>query len=251
MQQFRVAVVGALVIASPVILYELYAFARPGLTKSESGILRIALLFGLFFFCLGLLFAYFIALPFMLNFLISLQYDQALQESIKASISIASYLDFVLLMFIIFGCMFEMPLISVVLSRLGLLTPKMMNSLRPYAIIVIFIVAAIVTPPDVASQIMVAVPMILLYLLSTLLCKIFYKNLSGAGKAAGLRGRTVAPRPANPRHGFRPASGHSKMGGHGRQRDLRRGLQRGLLSKPPEGRTGRAAGAAERGELPV
>ena len=176
MQQFRVAVVGALVIASPVILYELYAFARPGLTKSESGVLRIALLFGLFFFCLGLLFAYFIALPFMLNFLISLQYDQALQESIKASISIASYLDFVLLMFIIFGCMFEMPLISVVLSRLGLLTPKMMNSLRPYAIIVIFIVAAIVTPPDVASQIMVAVPMILLYLLSTLLCKIFYKK---------------------------------------------------------------------------
>ena len=130
----------------------------------------------MFFFCLGLLFAYFIALPFMLNFLISLQYDQALQESIKASISIASYLDFVLLMFIIFGCMFEMPLISVVLSRLGLLTPKMMNSLRPYAIIVIFIVAAIVTPPDVASQIMVAVPMILLYLLSTLLCKIFYKK---------------------------------------------------------------------------
>ena len=176
MQQFRVAVIGALVVSSPVIIYELYAFARPGLTKSESGTLRISLLFGLLFFCAGLLFAYFIALPFMLNFLISLQYDQALQESIKASISIASYLDFVLIMFIIFGCMFEMPLISVVLARFGLLTPKMMNKMRPYAIILIFVVAAIVTPPDVASQIMVALPMILLYLLSTLLCGIFYRK---------------------------------------------------------------------------
>jgi len=72
--------------------------------------------------------------------------------------------------------MFEMPLISVVLSRFGLLTPNMLNKGRPYAIILIFIVAAIITPPDIASQILVAVPMILLYLLSTLLSKIFYKK---------------------------------------------------------------------------
>ena len=176
MQQFRLAVVGALVVASPVILFEVYGFVRPGLSRSETSTLRIALLFGLFFFCLGILFAYFIALPFMLNFLISLKNDQILAETIKASISVASYLDFVLLMFIIFGCMFEMPLISVVLSRFGLLTPNMMNKLRPYAIILIFVVAAIVTPPDVVSQIMVAVPMILLYMLSTLLCKVFYKK---------------------------------------------------------------------------
>ena len=176
MQQFRLAVVGALVVSSPVILFEAYAFIRPGLTKSETSTLRIALWFGLLFFCVGILFAYFIALPFMLNFLINLKNDQALMDTIRASISVASYLDFVLLMFIIFGCMFEMPLISVVLSRFGLLTPSMMNKLRPFAIIIIFILAAIVTPPDVVSQIMVAVPMILLYLLSTLLCKVFYKK---------------------------------------------------------------------------
>ena len=184
MQQFRLAVVGALVVASPVILFEIYAFIRPGLTQSETGVLRIALLFGLFFFCLGVLFAYYIALPFMLNFLINLKNDQVLIDSIKASISVASYLDFVLLIFIIFGCMFEMPLISVVLSRFRLLTPGIMNKLRPYAIIIVFIVAAIVTPPDVVSQIMVAVPMILLYLLSTLLCKIFYKKRKSAQAAA-------------------------------------------------------------------
>jgi sec-independent protein translocase protein TatC len=79
-------------------------------------------------------------------------------------------------MFIIFGVMFEMPLVSVVLSRFGLLTPNMLNKARPIAIILIFVVGATVTPPDVVSQIMVAFPMILLYLLSTLLSKIFYKK---------------------------------------------------------------------------
>lgn len=176
MQQFRLAVIGALVLASPVIFYEIYAFLRPGLSKGESSILRLALLTGVVFFALGVVFAYFIALPFMLNFLISLNNDAILLSSIKASISVASYLDFVLLMFIIFGAMFEMPLISIVLSRFGLLTPKMMQKLRPYAIILIFILAAFITPPDVVSQVMVAVPMMLLFFLSTFLCRVFYKQ---------------------------------------------------------------------------
>lgn len=176
MQQFRLAVVCGLVVSSPVIFYEIYGFLRPGLSKGESSILRIALLLGMVFFALGVLFAYFIALPFMLNFLISLNNDEILLSSIKASISVASYLDFVLLMFIIFGAMFELPLISIVLSRFGLLTPKMMQRLRPYAIIIIFILAAFITPPDVISQIMVAVPMMLLFFLSTFLCRVFYKQ---------------------------------------------------------------------------
>ena len=176
MQQFRLAAVGALIVSSPVILYEMYSFARPGLTDSESAALKIALLLGVLFFCVGLLFAYFVTIPFMLNFLISLNDDKILLSSITSAISVASYLDFVLLMFIIFGVMFEMPLVSVVLSRFGLLTPNMLNKARPVAIILIFVVGAIVTPPDVVSQIMVAFPMILLYLLSTLLSKIFYKK---------------------------------------------------------------------------
>ena len=176
MQQFRLAAVGALIVSSPVILYEMYSFARPGLTDSESSALKIALLLGVLFFCVGLLFAYFVTIPFMLNFLISLNNDKILLSSITSAISVASYLDFVLLMFIIFGVMFEMPLVSVVLSRFGLLTPNMLNKARPIAIILIFVVGAIVTPPDVVSQIMVAFPMILLYLLSTLLSKIFYKK---------------------------------------------------------------------------
>ena len=173
MQRFRVAIIGALVLTSPVILYEVFAFAKPGLTKNESSTLKLSLILGVLFFCVGLLFAYYVAIPFMLDFLIGLRTET---DYIKESISVASYLDFVLLLFVIFGAMFEMPLISVVLSRFGLLTPNMLNKGRPYAIILIFIVAAIITPPDIASQILVAVPMILLYLLSTLLSKIFYKK---------------------------------------------------------------------------
>ena len=176
MQQFRLAALGALVLSSPVILYEVYGFARPGLLDRERSALKAALLLGIVFFAVGVLFAYFVTIPFMLNFLISLNDDAILLSSIEASISVASYLDFVLLMFIIFGVMFEMPLVSIVLGRFGLLTPSMMNKARPIAIILIFVIRAIVTPPDVVSQIMVAVPMILLYLLSTLFCKIFYKK---------------------------------------------------------------------------
>ena len=176
MQQFRLAVICALVAASPVIFYEIYGFLCPGLSKGEKSILRLALILGVVFFCIGLVFAYFIALPFMLNFLISLNDDAILLSSIKASISVASYLDFVLLMFIIFGSMFEMPLLSVVLSRFGLLTPNMMKKLRPFAIIIIFILAAFITPPDVVSQVMVALPMMLLFFLSTMLCKVFYRQ---------------------------------------------------------------------------
>ncbi len=176
MQQFRLAVIGGLIVASPVILYEVYGFLRPGLEKGERSMLRLALFLGLLFFGIGVVFAYFIAIPFMLNFLISLNNDEILLSSIKASISVASYLDFILLMFIIFGAMFEMPLISVVLSRFGLLTPKMMTKARPIAIILIFILAAFMTPPDVVSQIMVAVPMLLLFFFSTMLCRIFYKR---------------------------------------------------------------------------
>lgn len=173
MQRFRVAVVGALIVSSPVILFEVFGFARPGLTKSESSTLKAALTLGLLFFAIGVLFAYFVAIPFMLEFLIGLQSDNAF---IKESISVASYLDFVLLLFTIFGAMFEMPLISVVLSRFGLLTPNMLNKARPVAVVLIFIMAAIITPPDIASQVLVAVPMILLYLLSTLLSRVFYRK---------------------------------------------------------------------------
>ncbi len=171
MQYFRMSLIAALVVTVPVALYETYAFAKPGLKRSERGFFGLVMMFGLVLFIVGVLFAYYITLPFMLNFLHTLEGT----DYIAANISIESYLNLCLLIFLIFGCVFEMPLVVVILSRMGIVNPQIMNKGRGIAIVIIFLVAAIITPPDIISQCMVAVPMILLYLLSTALSGVFYK----------------------------------------------------------------------------
>lgn len=171
MQYFRLSLIAAVVVTIPVALYEVYAFAKPGLKKSERFFFGMVLLFGLLLFCLGVVFAYKITLPFMLNFLVTLEGS----EYITASISIESYINLCLTMFVVFGLVFEMPLVTIILSRMGIANPDIMKKGRGVAIVVIFVVAAIITPPDIVSQIMVALPMVLLYFVSTFLSGVFYK----------------------------------------------------------------------------
>ena len=159
MQYFRVSLIAAVIVTIPVALYQVYAFAKPGLKRSESFFFRLVLLFGLALFCVGVLFAYKVTLPFMLNFLVTLEGT----DYITASISIESYINLCLTMFIIFGCVFEMPMVTI------------MKKGRGVAIVLIFLVAAIITPPDIVSQCFVAVPMCLLYFISIFLSGIFYK----------------------------------------------------------------------------
>ena len=113
-------------------------------------------------------FAYFISLPFMLSFLIQFTGE----VDVSASISIQEYVSFLLTVFIIFGFLFEMPVVSVLLTGLGVLKAEWLAKGRKVMIVVIFVVAAIITPPDVASQIMVAIPMLMLYELSILLSRL-------------------------------------------------------------------------------
>ena len=174
MQYFRVSLVAAIIITIPVALYQMYAFAKPGLKQSEAFFMKMVLVLGLALFCLGVLFAYKITLPFMLNFLVTLEGA----EYITASISIESYINLCMTMFIIFGCVFEMPLVTIILARMGIANPELMNKGRGIAIVLIFLTAAIITPPDIISQCFVAVPMCLLYFISILLSKIFYKDRS-------------------------------------------------------------------------
>ena len=143
MQYFRVSLIAAVVITVPVALYQIYAFAKPGLKRSESFFFKLVLLLGLMLFCVGILFAYKITLPFMLNFLV--------------------------------GCVFEMPLVTIILAKMGIANPEIMKKGRGVAIVLIFLVAAIITPPDIVSQCFVAVPMCLLYFVSIFLSGIFYK----------------------------------------------------------------------------
>lgn len=170
-QYFRLSLIAAVVVAVPVALYQLYAFARPGLKKNERFFFGLVLVFGLLLFCIGVLFAYGISLPFMLNFLGSLEGT----DYITANISIESYLNFCLLVFIIFGVVFEMPLVTIILARMGIASPAIMKKGRGIAMVLIFFVAAVITPPDIFSQIMVAIPMCLLYFISTFLSGVFYK----------------------------------------------------------------------------
>lgn len=160
-EYLRIAVLGAVLCCVPLILFQAWCFARTGLTAKEKGIFAFSMVFGLICFCIGILFAYKITVPFMLSFLIGMS-----NKAITATISIEKYTSFLLTVFMIFGIIFEMPLLSIVLTNLGLVQPDTLKKVRKPAIVISFVLAAIITPPDIFSQIMVAVPIILLYQVS-------------------------------------------------------------------------------------
>lgn len=168
MSYFTIAFIGGLVIAAPTVGYETYAFCSPGLTKRERFYFSLAMIFGLICFAAGVAFAYFLIMPFMLNFLISFSFE----VNVTDSISIGNYLNFLLTVFLIFGVVFELPVVSVILTRLGAIKAEWLVKARKVMIVVIFFIAAVITPPDVVSQIMVAVPMICLYEISIWLSRL-------------------------------------------------------------------------------
>jgi len=176
----NVALVGAVVICFPVLAYQVYAFCSPGLSGKERAYISGALVAGGLCFLLGVAFAYFISLPFMLRFLIQFTGE----VDVSASISIQQYVSFLLTVFVIFGLVFELPVISVLLTGLGLVKAEWLVKGRKVMIVVIFVLAAIITPPDIVSQIMVAVPMLLLYEISIVLSRLVGKAKKTAAEAA-------------------------------------------------------------------
>lgn len=164
----NVALLAGVIVAFPVIAYHVYAFCSPGLSKRERFFVLAALIAGTLCFCLGVAFARFISLPFMLRFLIQFTF----QVDVSASISIDQYVSFLLTVFVIFGLVFELPVISVLLTGLGLIKAEWLQKGRKVMIVLIFVLAAIITPPDVVSQIMVAIPMLALYEISIALSRL-------------------------------------------------------------------------------
>ncbi|MDO4453506.1 MAG: twin-arginine translocase subunit TatC [Eubacteriales bacterium] len=171
MQYFSVAMLASVCITLPILVYHIWAFVRPGLRRNENILFVAALIFGLICFVLGVLFAYKVMMPFMLYFLM----DLSAGSEIAASISVQSYMSFVLSTFTIFGIIFELPVMSVLLTQLGFLKVKWMKKGRKFVIIAIFFIAAVITPPDVVSQIMVAIPVLGLYELSIVICTLLMK----------------------------------------------------------------------------
>ena len=178
----NIALVGALVVCFPVLAYQVYAFCSPGLTGKERGYISGSLIAGGLCFLLGVAFAYFISLPFMLHFLI--QFTFTGEVDVTASISIQQYVGFLMTVFVIFGLVFELPVVSVLLTGLGLVRAEWLVKGRKVMIVVIFVLAAIVTQPDIVSQIMVAIPMIALYELSIALSRVVGRARKTAAEAA-------------------------------------------------------------------
>ena len=176
----NVALVGAVVACFPVLAYQIYAFCSPGLSGRERGYISGSLIAGGLCFLAGVAFAYFISLPFMLRFLI--QFTG--QVDVSASISIQQYVSFLLTVFVIFGLVFELPVVSVLLTGLGLVRAEWLVKGRKVMIVIIFILAAIITPPDIVSQIMVAVPMLGLYEISIALSRVVGKAKKSTAEAA-------------------------------------------------------------------
>ncbi len=171
MVSFTISIIGGFVIAVPLLAYEIFAFCSPAMRKKEKTFMILALIFGGIFFCIGVCFAYFITMPFMLQFLAKFGAGTIMSST---TTSLQNYIDFLLLVFVIFGVIFELPVISVLLTALGLVKPLWLIKARKVVIVLIFVLAALITPPDIVSQIMVAIPIILLYQLSILLSKLVY-----------------------------------------------------------------------------
>jgi len=169
MEYFSIALVAGLILAFPVLAYQIYAFCSPGLEKKERTYVKIGLTAGTVFFVLGVVFARLVSIPFMLRFLISFTGE----VDVSASISIQQYISFLLTVFLIFGIVFEMPVVASVLSLFGVLKAEWLRKGRKVMIVLIFFLAAVITPPDVVSQFLIAVPMLVLYEVSILLSSLF------------------------------------------------------------------------------
>jgi sec-independent protein translocase protein TatC len=157
----------AVVLAMPVLLYQAWAFVAPGLYQNEKRLARPLLWAAVLLFYLGCAFAYFLVLPAVFGFLAAIT-----PEGVAMMTDISRYLDFVLVIFLAFGMSFELPVAVVVLVLLGVVTPAQLREFRGYVVVGIFILAAVITPPDVVSQLMLAIPMCLLYELGILVSSV-------------------------------------------------------------------------------
>ncbi len=167
----KVGFVAGLMLAFPFVLYQIWGFVSRRLDQDKKRYVLPFVLAGSFFFALGILFGYFVALPFGCKFL--LKYAS---KSIKPMLDMNAYLSFSVRFLLVFGLVFEFPVLLLVLARIGAINAKMLAHKRRYAILLIFIFALVIAPPDFISQVLMALPLMGLYEVSILLCKIFEKK---------------------------------------------------------------------------
>ncbi|MEA3132037.1 MAG: sec-independent protein translocase protein TatC [Paraburkholderia sp.] len=155
----KVTMLVAFVIALPIVLYQIWAFVAPGLYQHEKKLVGPLVGSSYTLFLCGMAFAYFVVFPTI--FRVMAHYNAPLGAEMNTDID--NYLSFVLTMFLAFGVTFEVPIVVVLLVRMNVLTIKKLKEIRPYVVVGAFVISAVVTPPDVFSQLILAIPLIVLY----------------------------------------------------------------------------------------
>lgn len=167
----KLTAIVAFIICLPLIIFQLWKFIAPGLYQQEKKLLSGTIASSFILFIAGIIFCYFLVLPAIFHFIGNVKPD-----SITMLTDIGKYLDFVLTLAFTFGLAFETPVIIFLLIRFGFLSITTATKIRPYMLVGAFVIAAIVTPPDILSQTMLAIPLYLLYELGVITAKIFIKQ---------------------------------------------------------------------------
>ncbi len=180
MVPLKVLLMAAFMIALPAVLYQVWAFVAPGLYTHEKKLVMPLVVSSTFLFFVGVAFCYFFVFGRVFAFIQSFA-----PKSITASPDIEAYLGFVLSMFLAFGLAFEVPVVVVVLARMGIFSIQKLKEFRGYFVVLAFIIAAIVTPPDVVSQLALAIPMCLLYEVGIWAAQLFIRHTKKPQDEAG------------------------------------------------------------------
>lgn len=183
--KMKIAGFGAVVVAFPVLAYQLYRFVAPGLYRNERGAFLPFLLAAPFLFLLGAALVYFVMLPFVMWFSLG---QQVTGEGVSVALlpKISEYLNLVTALLLAFGLCFQLPIVMTLLGLAGIISSKVMAEGRRYAIVAVVVVAAVVTPPDPISQLMLAVPLVLLYEVSIWCVRLIELRRRKADEAEGL-----------------------------------------------------------------
>jgi sec-independent protein translocase protein TatC len=179
----KVTLMAAFLVALPYVLWQVWAFVAPGLYQHEKRLAIPVIVSSFVFFLIGMSFAYFVVFPIAFGFFASYA-----PEGVTMMTDIDKYLSFVLTMFIAFGITFEVPVVVIVLVRMGMVSLEKLRSIRSYVIVGAFVVGAIFTPPDVVSQLLLAVPLWLLYEFGMLMARFFVPPAGDAAASAPVTG---------------------------------------------------------------
>jgi sec-independent protein translocase protein TatC len=167
----KITLMAAFMLALPFVLYQVWAFVAPGLYSHEKKLVLPLVVSSTLLFVIGVAFCYFIVIPGMSQFI-----QAFAPASITAAPDIEQYFGFVLTLFLVFGIAFEVPIAVIVLVRIGVVTIEQLKQFRGYFIVAAFIIAAIVTPPDVISQLALAIPMVILYEVGIIAARLVVKH---------------------------------------------------------------------------